>query len=131
MKKDIAKLWADAVMDRKRFPPSAGGLADYGYGTKPTFNVLGVLCELAIEAGVEIEVTEIKDKSFKNRVRLYDGERYLLPDAVVEWAGMKNKAGIWEIGKPGVLGLYDIRHELDRKEMEEFASKINEKQEDL
>lgn len=44
---------------------------------------LGVLCEEAIKAGVVIEVSDMA-----NGIRYYDSESSVLPDTVVEWAGL-------------------------------------------
>ena len=104
-------------------------MADIGYSRngKPELNVLGILCELAIEDRQTVATTE-QDPDFKKFYRAYDGERYVLPDSVIQWAGMKNCAAIWEVGTPGLLAMHDRYIESKGKEI---AAVILEKQKDL
>lgn len=56
------------------------------------FCCLGVLCELAIEDGVQIK------KTFKHGefgVVTYDERSSDIPNAVIEWAQMKSSSGIY------------------------------------
>lgn len=53
---------------------------------------LGVLCEVAIEHGLDLTVTYGGDGE-----TYFDGEALLLPDRVVEWAGLeKNGPEVWQ-----------------------------------
>lgn len=47
---------------------------------------LGVLCEIAIEAGVEVDVAQGKWQTS------FGGEHAYLPDAVREWAGLEDRS---------------------------------------
>jgi hypothetical protein len=49
-----------------------------------TYCCLGVLCDLAVRAGVDIDVNQ---SDYAGRVR-YEGEISILPYKVMEWAGL-------------------------------------------
>lgn len=63
-----------------------------------TFCCLGVLCDLAIKAGVEV-------KAWRGPgVQQYDGEASFLPSAVVAWSGLPDPAG--DVRDPRVQDLH-------------------------
>jgi hypothetical protein len=71
-------LWVAALRRIDEFPQAKGALRN-----EDGYCCLGVLTEVAIKAGVVMEVT-VSDSG----VYSYDGECEHLPDKVVEWAGL-------------------------------------------
>ena len=60
----------------------------YGDGVvRDQFCCLGVLCKLAVDAGVEVLVTENVTHENKSEIA-YDGRCDTLPDSVIDWAGL-------------------------------------------
>lgn len=54
--------------------------------------VNGVLCDLAVKAGVEMEIREFLDlQTGKPQGYSYDAHGAFPPDAVIEWAGIDGK----------------------------------------
>lgn len=81
----IKALWVNALRS---------GEYQQGYGYLKTvyqgetrFCCLGVLCDLAIKAGVDVEVEEDSADTYSYT---YDGENARLPRSVTEWAGVDN-----------------------------------------
>lgn len=107
MRDKVAKLWIDALRS-DRFKQTEGSLhtvkervivlerhQDTGQvlrtKTIPAGHCcLGVLCELAIEAGVEVEKSMIYGNGYEE---LYDGKAGALPASVMDWAGMRTGDG--------------------------------------
>lgn len=54
---------------------------------------LGVLCELAIENGLNIDINEQQVHEGIISERFYNGEAKFLPESVMKWAGMKTAFG--------------------------------------
>ena len=63
---------------------------------------LGVLCELAIKAGLDIA------KEISGSEVYYDGESAILPDAVKEWAGLEFGNPRVSLPELGVLSLAEL-----------------------
>lgn len=61
----------------------------------PQFCCLGVLCDLAVKDGLEIEVVDVNDNDPKvlYKVWSFDGAEELLPKSVIEWAGIESTNG--------------------------------------
>lgn len=94
---DIAEKWA-AKLESGEYPQTTGTLrrrtADPG--TPPVgLCCLGVLCELAIEEGLDIEVRADSDKYYTG----YDGAISVLPITVQQWAGMHSENGQFKAGR--------------------------------
>ncbi len=105
MKKEIAEKWIAALKSGKyqqtigylcmneEFTQDISGSSPATY--KPCHCCLGVLCEIAIEEGLEIT----KHSSFKlfngtdSLSFSYDNEKWVLPDAVQAWSGMLSNDG--------------------------------------
>lgn len=80
-------LWTDAL-ESGRFTQAHGYLNANGEHC-----CLGVLCELAIEAGVPLEKTERDARTVDGRVvYCYDNDAYGIPVAVQEWSGINADA---------------------------------------
>ena len=88
MKKDIADAWV-ATLRSDLYAQGRDVLAN---ATRTKHCCLGVLCEIAIENGVEMEVAiegAVGEYTNSHGVCMkYDGEGYRLPDAVRVWADM-------------------------------------------
>lgn len=80
MNKRIKRQWVDALRSGK-FKQGKGALCKVELDGVLTHCCLGVLCELAVEAGV---TTAIQDRSR----RRFDYGTYVLPEVVSEWAGL-------------------------------------------
>jgi hypothetical protein len=78
MDRTARDLWVAALRRTDEFPQAKGALRN-----EDGYCCLGVLTEVAIKAGVVMEV-EVSDNGFYS----YDGECEHLPDKVVEWAGL-------------------------------------------
>ena len=61
---------------------------------------LGVLCEVAIEKGLEVEV-----ETRVGHAVMFDNSKAFLPHTVADWAGMKTRMGEVEEGSTTVLSL--------------------------
>lgn len=78
MNPEIRARWAAALRSGK-YPQTHGRLRDGG-----GFCCLGVLCELAVADGTLAPADETAG------MYRYDGEPAVLPDAVLEWAGLRD-----------------------------------------
>ena len=79
------------------------------------FCCLGVLCDLAVKAGVGLNVEEGPEDY------LYDGETGSLPRAVREWAGLDSNSPVTDAG--ALIVLNDGEHQdCDPDECEEVAA---------
>jgi len=83
----IKKLWVEALRSGN-YKKGDERLSVIDNGVK-CFCALGVLCDLAVSEGVEVEVTV--DSDFMNeryKFIKYDGEASVLPLSVMEWADL-------------------------------------------
>lgn len=87
MKQEIAEKWANALLS-KAYKQGRYQLRN----SNDEFCCLGVLCDLHAIEHPEIARTHTHQSFYLDR-------RVALPDAVVEWAGMKSKLGAI---KPGL-----------------------------
>ena len=78
MKKEIAEKWIAALRSGE-YKQTSGILANHN---RTEHCCLGVLCELAIEDGVGLQVLRPDDASYTS----FDGEGSHLPDCVQDWA---------------------------------------------
>ena len=94
MKQEIAEKWAAALRSGE-YKQSRSILHNT---TKDTFCCLGVLCELAIEEGIEVSRGKGHGpgECASNRIMSYDGLTTSPPPIVVTWAGMWDSSGIIE-----------------------------------
>lgn len=97
MNYDVMKLWVDALRSGKYEQGQwylHSKINMFDGEQKDRFCCLGVLCELAIEAGVEVK------KWYDNELfnTEYAGNSVAIPIVVMEWAGMKSNNG--EINVP-------------------------------
>ena len=80
MNREARDLWVAALRDTDTYPQTKGALHN-----EDGYCCLGVLCEVAIKAGVDLTVTHGENEP---GLSYYDGEAEHLPDAVVAWAGL-------------------------------------------
>lgn len=100
LKKKVKKAWVEALRSGK-YEQGKGMLNSAGYCC------LGVLCEVAVESGLEVNVEP--RGSYVN----YDGRGAFLPNSVYEWASLKKGRTGYPEGDfvvpdpmyPGVVGL--------------------------
>lgn len=83
MKKEVADLWIEALRSGKY----RQGIGNLNY--KNQFCCLGVLCEVAIANGLNVEVELPENTSMMK----YDGAKTILPSTVQQWAGMRTDGG--------------------------------------
>ena len=86
MKPEIAAKWTAALRSNK-FCQLSEQLAN---AERTRHCCWGVLCELAITDGVDIEVDQEGDYT------TYNLEKYHLPHSVVKWAELTKQSGIYE-----------------------------------
>lgn len=85
MNKQVAEIWVAALRSDK-YKQTNGVLTRITEdGMKHC--CLGVLCELAVENGVQLEVWDNESN------RLYDDAEGMPPKAVTEWAGLEKYQG--------------------------------------
>jgi hypothetical protein len=80
VKPDIKSRWT-AALRSGRFKQGTGFLRT----NNEKYCCLGVLCQLAVEAGVDVKVTT---PEFGPKRYTYDGRVGLLPTSVQKWAGL-------------------------------------------
>ena len=95
-KKAILAAWLEALRGQSevKYKQGTGALREVQGGKKKdTFCCLGVLCDLAVKAGVVgQEDPEARDSNLYS----YGGETGLLPQEVMDWAGMRGTSGEFE-----------------------------------
>ena len=121
MKRKIARMWSDALRSG-RFKQGAGSLSRTG---RNEYCCLGVLCELAIESGVDIKFAQ----SAMNTT--YDNESMHLPPAVMKWAGMHTSVGFLDTDKDDLAGASLIIMNDGGASFEEIANTIDDNHERL
>lgn len=103
MNPDIKELWIDALLDGKR-QQGTGTLKRVVDGVA-RYCCLGVLCELAEEAGVVhsqpffIDSESAPLTKFAAMEDSFDYEMGVLPLVVLEWAGMDNSTGRFRLSE--------------------------------
>lgn len=90
MKTDIRALWTEALRSGK-YEQGSGVLKT----RQGSYCCLGVLCELAVEAGVIAPAKEEIQDAINLGWR-YETESGVLPTAVMEWAGLPDSEGTYE-----------------------------------
>lgn len=94
MKPEIKALWIKALTSGE-YSQGRGYLKSAG-----KYCCLGVLCELAFEAGIVKDVHLLTRPGIVDEV-YYDGESALLPRSVMEWAGLQGANGRYAAGPGG------------------------------
>jgi len=98
MNPEVKALWLDALRSGE-YEQGVGILNESG-----RFCCLGVLCDVAVKQGLEIDVAQHgdDDPSINGKpYTSYDNEGVFLPDAVREWADLGTSDGY--IGHPVVV----------------------------
>lgn len=97
MKTEVKKLWA-AALRSGRYTQGQGQLARRGPEDEVSYCCLGVLCELAAEAGA---VQRRVPADYWAGIH-YSGETALLPEKVKEWAGIASSFDRYEVWYRGL-----------------------------
>jgi hypothetical protein len=126
MKAEIATLWADALESGEYLQGRCALKVQRADDSQTEYCCKGVLCDLAIKAGLTLE--EEKDDG----VSYFDGEWATLPSAVVEWAGIKGgpMPSVKISSELGSVELWTINDHL-RYSFGQIASMIREHAEDI
>lgn len=77
MKPEVKEKWVAALRSGEHEQGTAGALNESGQ-----LCCLGVLCEVAVKAGLEVNVWD------DGRNKMYDGQVAFLPISVTNWAGV-------------------------------------------
>ena len=117
MNKEIQTLWTAALRSGD-YTQGAGVLKT----TNGDYCCLGVLCDLAVQAGVIPPVEEIAESSGRVLGYKYGTETAVLPDAVQEWAGIDSE-GIYELDNEEMAERYPSV--VERKDYNRKTSLIN------
>lgn len=118
MKQEVADLWTEALRSGD-YTQATGALVDVdgSNGEIVGHCCLGVLCDLAVKAGVKVDYegpkehrgeydpTDPEDVYWTGVT--YDGADALLPKSVMDWAGMGASDGSWEDGPDSLASLND------------------------
>lgn len=118
MKQEVADLWTEALRSGD-YQQATGTLVDIDYrnGEIVGHCCLGVLCDLAVKADVEVycvgpmehrgeyDPTDPEDVYWTGVT--YDSSDALLPKSVMNWAGMSTSDGSWEDGPDSLASLND------------------------
>ena len=142
MKRNVAEMWVEALRsgeyDQGRFDLKICNFEGVDYCC------LGVLCEIAIKEGVDVMETldgwrqlpippgdgigRFRDTERKrDQLRYFGSECDMLPDEVVEWAGMRSRLGVIKGDEMmSLASMNDVGCTF-----EEIADKIEENMEDL
>lgn len=96
------RQWVAALRSGK-YKQATHVLARLGEGGEPVgFCCLGVACELAIKAGVDITVDTARWEAHLGKstvpIRTYDKDRAFLPPAVANWLGLVDVGGKFDDG---------------------------------
>lgn len=129
MDTEVKKLWIEALRSGK-YLQCVGKLHDYvdiedslvPESDRHSYCCLGVLCDLALQNGVDVELQyrKINDNLPGQNVYFYDDESGVLPESVMRWAGLAEK-------NPDIY-LGDIRPDIVQWMIDELGndSDINE-----
>ena len=110
MKKEIADKWATALRSGE-YKQQTGALAN---ADRTQHCCLGVLCELAIEDGVDLNA-----RPGAYGIAMFGGYPSVLPLVVREWSRVQTKNGILGTGRGSLMNLND-----DGKTFSEIADTI-------
>lgn len=96
MNKEIKTLWTAALLSGK-YRQGTGFLKINGRnGAEDRFCCLGVLCELAVEAGVTERLSEDYETVYG---KVGDSNTAILPLHIQEWAGIVGRGGSYASGE--------------------------------
>ena len=88
MKPEVKKLWIDSLCSGE-YKQGTGALHD---NMEDTYCCLGVLCQLAVNAGADVSVQEVGAVTEYNETGAYP------PPPVVAWAGLSQPDPVVYIG---------------------------------
>lgn len=83
MKPEVKTIWVEALKSGE-YKQGRGSL-HYTVGTDDLFCCLGVLCDLAVKAGI-IPAPTVDKSALSDVTYYYDGNGFTLPEPVQDWA---------------------------------------------
>jgi hypothetical protein len=89
MKPEIKKMWIDALRS-DNYDQTQGHLCEMDINGVARWCCLGVLTDLAIKNGVDIDIE--RSAHFEN-ILIFDQSSEILSPSVMEWAGMESSSG--------------------------------------
>lgn len=90
MNPEVKKLWVDALRSGK-YKQGQNALATYDLDTEGyAYCCLGVLCEVAREQGVDVEVLEFGTEDDELYL-MYHRQHEILPSHIADWAGLDDQ----------------------------------------
>ena len=107
MKREIGEKWI-AALESGEYMKGTGKLCLVTSPGHTTFCCMGVLAELAIADGEEVEKIWWNDTFAE-----YQGERAFLPPVVRDWAGLKTTNGKYKDENDHVYSLVELNDETD------------------
>lgn len=103
MKPEVKAAWVEALRSGE-YEQGTDYLHTASGDGPDRFCCLGVLCEVAIKSGLELEVLPAEEGAFR-----YAGANNLTPREVIEWAGVDELALEEELTVSSRPSNYDIR----------------------
>jgi hypothetical protein len=86
MYRNVKNLWTEALRSGE-YEQGIGRLSLNEPSGKVRYCCLGVLCQVAIKAGIPVNVQTVED-GWGTPTTFYDGSTASLPASVIEWAGL-------------------------------------------
>jgi hypothetical protein len=128
MKEEIKELWINALRSGKYVQGKAVLVIPDEEGKPVEACCLGVLCDLAIQHGLQIKYNAVPGEyveyhSPERRQSKYpygeddlrpEWERWYLPSAVAEWAGLEDctpEVYVWDVDRRGEYPLHELNDE--------------------
>ncbi|HEY6018325.1 MAG TPA: hypothetical protein VIY48_00035 [Candidatus Paceibacterota bacterium] len=92
MNPEVKALWI-AALESGEYEQGVGYLKAFREGGKPHYCCLGVLCDLAVKAGVVGECSEVLSAISDFSFIKFDRSSAVLPESVMTWAGLHTAEG--------------------------------------
>jgi hypothetical protein len=89
MNSDIKKMWIEALLSEE-YDQGQNWLCQENDDGSKSWCCLGVLTDLAIKNGVDVDVERASDDSC---IFVFDNKMEYLPQKVMEWAGIETNIG--------------------------------------
>lgn len=122
MNEEIKAQWIAALRSGE-YVQGQGTLHSVDEYGNSQFCCLGVLCDLAVKAGLLVE------KEKMDSVFSYDGDRAILPPFVLHWSGLRNAHGLLSMSSRDTYGYVSLAGMNDAGvSFEEIADVIEEEE---
>jgi hypothetical protein len=109
LREEVKVKWLEALRSG-RYTQGTGALQSVHEDGSRSFCCLGVLCEVAIEMGVVLDMGTVRDETPAGSIVTYDGASSYPPAKVEEFAnqGGRTLAG-WEVNGESLVNMNDNR----------------------